>query len=372
VINLGKIRKNIENVLNITKYSIKMFFRDKTAIFFSLFVPILIMAIFGVLNFGGELSLKVGIVDNSKSPLSTGFVDALKQIEGLEISQGAQDSELEALKQSDRNMVLVIPTDFATAVSGKVGQTPELKTYYNASDNQTNTEIGYTIVGEVLDGMSHQITKSPKMFTISRESVATTELKYINFIIPGIVAMSIMQMSIFGVVGAIVSWRERGILRRLLATPVRPAAILFSQVVTRLLISVAQVALLVTLGVVFFNLQIVGSYWLLLLLVIFGSIIFLSMGFAMSGAGSQNTVMALSNLVVMPQMFLSGVFFPRELMPDWLNKVTAYLPLTYLADAMRGVINKGADIASLSTEFIGLAVWGVIAFVISTRIFRWE
>ena len=374
MIKLEEFKKSIMTVANVTKYSVRMFFRDRSAVFFSLFVPILIMAIFGVLNFGGSLNLKVGVVDESQSTLSRSFVDALKNVEGFSISEGNQETELATLKNSDLNMVIIIPSNFAAALTPgqSVIAKPELKTYFDASEDQTNLEIGYTIIDKVLDGMTHQITQTPTLFSVSRESVATRDLGYINFIIPGIVAMSIMQMSIFGVIGAIVSWRERGILRRLLATPVRPSSILFGQVFTRLLISLTQVGLLIALGVIFFNLTVAGSYWTVLLLAIFGGIIFLSMGFAMSGMGSQNTVMALSNLIVMPQMFLSGVFFSRELMPQWLAKVTSYLPLTYLADAMREVINKGATLGDIRTDLIGLAVWGVIAFGASVKLFRWE
>lgn len=369
---LENMKKFIETTGQVTKYSVRMFFRDRTAIFFSLFIPVLIMMIFGALNFGGSVSIKVGVVDESRTTLSQSFTVALKKVSAFKISEGSLDDELKQLKASDLNIVMVIPQDFAAVGRGNYTQKPEIKTYFNASDDQTNTSVAYTIIQDVLDGFTHQITKTPQVFTVTRESVATHELKYINFIIPGVVAMSIMQMSIFGVVGAIVSWRERGILRRLLATPVKPGSILFGQVFTRLLISVSQVSLLILLGVTLFKLQVLGSYLLVLLLAIFGAIIFLSMGFAMSGIGSQNTVMALSNLIVMPQMFLSGVFFPRELLPDWLAKVTSYLPLTYLADAMRQVINKGATFGDIRTDLIGLAVWGVIAFVISTRVFRWE
>lgn len=366
------MKKSIKTTGQVTKYSIRMFFRDKTAIFFSLFIPVLIMSIFGALNFGGSVSIKVGVVDESKTAISQSFVDSLKKVSAFKISEGSQEEELKKLKASDLNIVLVVPKNFSEVATGNYTQKPEIKTYFNASDDQTNTSVAYTIIQDVLDGFTHQITKTPLLFNVTKESVATNELKYINFIIPGVVAMSIMQMSIFGVVGAIVSWRERGILRRLLATPVRPGSILFGQVFTRLLISVAQVSLLILLGVLLFKLQVVGSYLLVLLLAIFGAIIFLSMGFAMSGVGSQNTVMALSNLIVMPQMFLSGVFFPRELLPQWLAKITSYLPLTYLADAMRQVINKGATFMDIRTDLIGLAVWGIIAFAISTKVFRWE
>jgi ABC-2 type transport system permease protein len=117
----------------------------------------------------------------------------------------------------------------------------------------------------------------------------------------------------------------------------------------------------------------VGSILVVLALAVLGSIVFLAMGFGVAGwAKNENQAAPVANLIALPMMFLSGSFFPREAMPEFLQTVTRFLPLTYLNDALRAVINDGAGLDVIGTDLIGLAVWAVISFVIATRLFKWE
>lgn len=367
---MKKVIENLKVVLSVLKYSLLMYFRDRTAIFFSLFVPILIMSIFGVLDFSAGSNIDLGVVDLAKNPQSQRMVQGLEKVETFKISKGEEPAEIEQLKDSNRDMVLVIPKGFG----GPAGNQPtQIELFYDNSQNNQNLFIGQTIIEKMFDQISHQTLRMPNLFAIQTKGVSTTDLDFVDFLIPGIAAMSVMQMSILGVTGAIVSWRERGILKRLLATPISQGSIIFGQVTSRLTISVAQVAVLITLGILIFDLTVVGSLFNVFLLTVLGAIVFLSMGFALSGAAStQNTVMALANLIVMPQMFLSGVFFPRTGLPDWLFKVTNFFPLTYLADGMREVMIKGATLMEIRGDVLGLVAWVVILFVLATRSFRWE
>ena len=98
-----------------------------------------------------------------------------------------------------------------------------------------------------------------------------------------------------------------------------------------------------------------------------------AMGFGIAGwAKNEDQAAPVANLVSFPMMFLSGTFFPREAMPDFLQTITAYLPLSYLNVALRAVINDGAGLDVIGTDIIGLAIWAVISFVIATRLFKWE
>ena len=97
------------------------------------------------------------------------------------------------------------------------------------------------------------------------------------------------------------------------------------------------------------------------------------MGLAISGfARSEEVAAPITNLVSMPMMFLSGVFFPLDALPEVVTSVTQFLPLTYLADAIRAVVTDGAGIAEIRSELAGLAVWTAIVFAAATRVFRWE
>ncbi len=380
-----KLKKSIKEILTITKYSIVMFFREKTAIFFSLFFPVMIMLIFGFLNMGDGIKFKVGVVDQANNAQSKQVVDVIKKVDAFIVTEGSKDEMVKSLEDATQSYVLVLPDNFGknmgdTTQIQKVptGVTPEIAPqkvdiYYDQSQNASTVQVGFTIFDKIFDGMTHQIARVPKYFEINQVSIGGNDLRYIDFMVPGIVAMSVMQLSIFAVTGAIVSWRERGILKRLLATPINPGVIIFSQIVSRVIITFLQASLLILLGMVLFDLQVVGNIGLVIALIVGGGLIFLSMGFALSGlASSQNVVAALANLFVFPQMMLSGIFFPRDSFPEWMVKVTNYFPLTYFSDAMREVMVKGATLHDIQGSVIGLLVWSVIMFILAIRLFRWE
>ena len=181
-----------------------------------------------------------------------------------------------------------------------------------------------------------------------------------------------MQLGLFGVAFGFVQLKRTGALRRLFATPTSPSYFLSAQVLSRLIIGIAQVAILFAVGI-WFGLQMFGSYMTLLVVVIIGSAIFLAIGFAIAGwAKNEDQAAPVANLISLPMMFLSGVFFPRDAMPDFLAAITAFLPLTYVIEALRAIVNQGADLWSLGPEMLGMAVWVVITFVIAIRLFRWE
>ncbi len=356
---------------NLLIASIKIFFRDKTAIWFSIFLPIVIMVIFGILDFNKMGTINLGIIDNAENTMSTQMIDTLGEIEILKLDKGDEQNEKNALDEGKRDLVLVLPEKFGE-INPKEPTIQNINIFFNEG-RQDRAQTGITIISDILEKYNKAITKSPEFFILESEAISSKNLNYIDFLIPGIVAMSIMQMGIIGVAASIVTFKEKGILRRLLATPIHPSKFLFSQIASRLIISLIQAGILISLGVIFFDLHIIGSYFALLFWIILGGIIFLCIGFAISGfAKTPNVAMALSNIIMMPMMFLSGVFFPRDALPDLVHKITNYLPLTYFADAIREIMNNGTGILELRTELLGLLVWVGISFILAVKLFRWE
>ena len=226
---------------------------------------------------------------------------------------------------------------------------------------------------QVFDELSFSMTDAQRLFVIEPTPAGDRNLRYIDFLMPGIVAMSIMQMGLFSVAFAFVQLKRQGILRRLLATPMRPASFIFAYVVTRLTVSILQTGVLVGVAVLFFDVQIAGNVFALFLLALIGGAVFIGLGFAVSGwARSEETAAPIANVIALPMIFLSGVFFPREAMPDILETVTEYLPLTYLADSLRSVSVDGAALSSQWVGLVGLAVWLVVTYVAAVKLFRWE
>jgi ABC-2 type transport system permease protein len=355
-------------LLALTLASMKMWFRDRQALFWSLFLPLMLMVIFGVINFGSLGRIDLGIIDHAGNAESQGLVAMLEGIEAFHISRdGTEASESLALADGDRDLVLIIPNDFGPS-DGPI----EIRVLYNEGQAR-ETQVGQAILRQILDEMTFSLSEAVRLFVIDPQPVNSRNLRFIDFLMPGIVGMAIMQMGLFSVAFAFVQLKKQGILRRLLATPVQPASFLLAQVFTRLVVSVLQTLVLIGVAVFLFDVQLVGNILVVLLLALIGGAVFISMGFAISGwARSEEVAAPIANVIALPMMFLSGVFFPREALPQVLQRVTDFLPLTYLADALRSVAIDGATLWSQWLNLAGLAVWLAISFVISVKLFRWE
>lgn len=346
--------------------SFKMFVRNRAALFFSLFVPLLIMLIFGVLNFGGSTTISLGLVDEAATAGSHTLVAALGQVKTFEIHAGARDPELSQLKDGHRDLVLVIPAGYELKVpaSGSAG----LVAYGNQAKPEQARLGGLllnAIVGQMLAGGGSESL-------VAVQDLPGRSLGYIDFLVPGILGLTLMQLGLFSVSFGFVQLKRTGALRRLFATPTSPAYFLAAQVTSRLIIGLTQVFVLLGMGL-WFGLHLQGSIVLLLAISLLGSIIFLAIGFGIAGwAKNEDQAAPVANLVSLPMTFLSGVFFSRDAMPDFLRTITDYLPLTYLNHALRSVVNDGVGVGAIGGDLLGMAVWAVIAFVVAVWLFRWE
>ena len=351
--------------------SVKMFVRNRAALFFSLVVPLLIMLIFGVLNFGGTTEVSLGLVDEANNQASATLRTALDRTDAFKVQPGARQSELEELSQGHRDLVLVIPAGFELQPTADASR--QLTAYTNQSKPQ-QAQVG----GLLLNAVVSQVMLSggqpggPAGPVVQLKALPGRDLGYIDFLVPGMLALTVMQLGLFSVSFGFVQLKRTGALRRLFATPTSLAYFLGAQVTSRLLIGLAQVLILLGVGL-WFGLQLVGSVVLLLAVSVLGSCIFLAMGFAVAGwAKNEDQAAPVANLISLPMTFLSGVFFPRDAMPDLLQRITDFLPLTYLSDALRKIANDGAGITDIGPDLLGLAVWAVVSFVVAVRLFSWE
>jgi ABC-2 type transport system permease protein len=352
--------------------SVLMFVRNRAAVFFSLFLPLIIMLIFGVLNFEGATSIQLGLVDEAHNDASTKLIRGLGAFDYLEPASGSREALLADLAAGDLDFVLVIPSGF----DPQLGQESGLVAYASTADpgqaqvaqGLLQQAVGQALFAPAAGGTPGAAFAPPVRF----QSVESRDLGYIDFLVPGIVGMTVMQLGLFGVAFGFVHLKRTGALRRLFATPTSPAYFLGAQVASRLIIAFVQVAILFGIGI-WFGLQMFGDYLTLAAIVLLAAVIFLAVGFAIAGwAKNEDQAAPVANLISLPMMFLSGVFFPRDAMPDFLANITQYMPLTYVNEALRAVVNHGASISSLGPQLLGMGVWAVITFLLAIRLFNWE
>jgi ABC-2 type transport system permease protein len=208
---------------------------------------------------------------------------------------------------------------------------------------------------------------------ISTQGIQGRNINYVDFLVPGVLAMSIMNGGIVGLSAAFVTMRERGVLRRIKVTPFPLIGFITARVATQLLVALCQVAILFGLAKLIFNLDIVGSLLEVVVLIFLGSLAFLTIGFFVAGVSrKQESATALAQLISFPMLFLSGVFFPLDQEPTWLQYLAKVLPLTYLVDGLRQVMVYGASLANLWGDLLALVLTTAIGLALAVRFFRWE
>jgi ABC-2 type transport system permease protein len=357
----------------LTVASMKMYFRNITGVFFSLFLPVILVFVFGFLFQANEFKTDVAITNYSQAELSTKFVQSLKDIEAFNVQEVAESEAADKLGRGQIDLQIIVPHSFGEVDTATRQLKPStVQTYYNEGNPQAGQTTNL-IVSQIVTGFNSQITQTPTIVSVESKGVETNNLKQIDFFLPGVIAMSVMQLGIFAVAFAFVAFKTTGQLRRIQATPTRPMYFVIAQGVTRLVIAVAQVALLLALGVWIFEAHIIGSLASFMLVAALGAMVFLGMGFAVAGwAKDENQATPVAQLIQLPMLFLSGVFFPREGLPQWLESITNLLPLTFLVDALRKIATEGATLMDVRPELLGLVIWGIVVYIIAALVFRWE
>jgi ABC-2 type transport system permease protein len=348
----------------------KQFIRDRTALFFTFAFPLLFMVIFG-LAFSGEqdISYKIGLINNDNSPIGASISETLLQIPVFEISGGKLNDNLAELEDGKLSAVVLIPTGLEESLSS--GLSAEITVYYDPSQT-TSSPIILSVLNESINIINLQLTGQPVLLHLAEESIQAQQLRNIDYLVPGILAMSIMFLGMFGGV-PMVEWREKQVLKRFGATPLRRSTMIFSQVAYRLILAVVQAVIIIAVAFFAFDVQIVGNWFLLLGLVLFGALTFVSIGyFAVSRAKTVEGAMPIINLVQFPMLFLSGIFFPVEFFPDFMRPIVDAIPLTYLGDGFRQVMVEATPLHSLPFDVAILGGWLLVTMVLAIRFFRWE
>ncbi len=209
---------------------------------------------------------------------------------------------------------------------------------------------------------------------ISTTTVTSSEpgSRYIDFLVPGMLGMNLMNAAMWGIGFALVEMRQRKLLKRFVATPMRRMDFLLALLSSRLILMVVEVGLLLGFGALVFHMRIVGSLLSILVIGAIGAVSFGGLGLlTASRAQKIESVSGLMNLVMMPMWIFSGVFFSYQRFPAVVQPFIKMLPLTALNDALRDTILQGASLVSQSGRILVLVIWGGVSFLLALRWFRW-
>jgi ABC-2 type transport system permease protein len=357
----------------LTISSIKMFFRNKQALFFTFFSPLLIMVIFGLIGLDRVNKTDVGLALSGPPTAATSqFISALKQVPSFNIHEDTESNLRDQIANDKLSAVFLIPADLIPNNPNSLASTHIVTVLTNSGQVQ-QAGVATSIMNGILDKTALGITNGTNLFSLQTQEINSHHLKYVDFLLPGLIALSLMQMSVFSVAFVFTRYKELGVLKRMIATPMRPIAFVTANVITRFIVTMMQTAVFILVGVFYLKAQVIGSYWLIALVAGFGSIMFLGLGFTISGvAKTAESVPAFANLIVFPMLFLGGTFFPISSFPTWLQHIANYLPLTYVSDSLRQVMTKGVSIGAISHDLWGMLVWSAVLVGLANWAFSFE
>jgi ABC-2 type transport system permease protein len=322
------------------------FVRDRSALAWSLLLPILIIFVFAyAFTDDNPEKFKVGLVANAALDGAAGEFRETRYIKFLEFDQAEPN-----LHKVERHQIDLLFD-------------PSSHRYWI---NRTSPN-GYIVEKLLIAAYAGSDSR------LQKNLVEGDEVRYIDWVIPGVIGMNIMWGALFGIGYVIVRYRKFGVLKRLSATPVTAMEFLSAQILSRLwLLLVVNVVIFIGMDL-FVDFRMHGSYFNLLLVFVLGCVNLICCGLVVAArVSSEEVANGLLNLFSWPMMFLSGVWFSLEGAHPWMQKFAQLLPLTHITAAARAIMIDGAGLLDIADHLLVLGVSSIILLFIGARIFRWE
>ncbi|MBC7459505.1 ABC transporter permease, partial [Candidatus Saccharibacteria bacterium] len=342
--SMDALRRSLFTVGVFVRINTKRFFRDKTAIFFTVIFPLIFLFVFGSLNSGGgDISFNVAIINKSDSQFATDFVKQSESSSILKVNKDATTLDIakEKMSRSEIDATIILPETFGNTKDGNAYPSGEAEIVYT-QNNQASAAALTSILDRQFKEINGTIVPTVTPFTVKGTQINENSLSAFDYTFAGLLGFSLIGIGIFGPVNVFPELKKMGILRRLSTTPLRVWQYFLATVFGQVAVGIVSFAALIIVSIVVFKLEVVGNWFELSAFLMLGMVTMLGIGLALGGwAKNERQAAPLSNIIVFPMMFLSGTFFPRFLMPEWLQNVSAFLPLTPIIDGIRLIATEG-------------------------------
>jgi ABC-2 type transport system permease protein len=352
--------------------NLRRLFRDRVALFFTFLFPLIFLFVFGSLSNTGRVNFRVALIDNSRTPLAQIYSASIRNNKTFNVQSGVS-----TLAQADRSLsrgeidvIIELPEGFGRIINGLPAGNAILR---YSGGNQLEAQVLASVMQSQFSAITARFVKSGQTLKVIAKRTNAHSLTSFDYTFTGLLGFAILGTGVFGPMNVFPELKKMGILRRLHTTPLRVWQFFMSNMLGQAVTGLMSIGLMMVVAVEVYHLKIVGNLATLALYLILGIILILGIGLALGGwAKNERQVAPLGNIIVFPMMFLTGVFFPRYLMPQWLQSITNYMPLTPVIDGARMILTQGKSLLDLGPQLAVMGVWLVIIYAIAFRVFRWE
>lgn len=370
--NGGIKMKNFNQFKQMFLAQLKLTLREKQAWFWGIFFPVILMVIFMVIFSGDssdEFQSSVAIVSETPNETSEMLVSQLQQIPVIEV-KSSQPVSLEKatkwVKEEEVDAAIIMPAS---------NEDTSIKLIVNKENEQNaNTQVVAGILDKFIQQTNLFVAGAAPTYELQFDTISAgkNELAYTDFLLTGMIALAIAQGGLFGMVD-LVEMQRKGLIKRLRMTPANMGIFGLSDMMMRFIFSIVQIILLSLIGVFIFGANLYINFPSLILVFFVGALSFNAIGYLVSSfSKTTEAYMGVANIVSFLMMFLSGVFFPIETMPDWIQPLSNILPLTYFAEGLRDSMVYEASLFS-DTFWLGfgnMILWGGIAFILGSWLYK--
>ncbi len=369
------MKRSFYTVWTFVRINTRRFFRDKLALFFTIGFPLIFLFVFGSLNSNtSDISFKVAFINQSDSQFATQFTKQAKASKVLKVNSDIKTLEAakEKMSRSEIDAAVVLPKEFGQVKEGQPGPSGEAQIVYTENNRQSATALSSVLEAQ-FKAVNSQFVDTKVPFTVTSKQLNQRSLSAFDYTFAGLLGFAIMGMGIFGPMNVFPELKKMGILRRLSTTPLRVWQYFLATMIGQAAIGLIALAVMIVVAIVVFKLNVVGNYFELAIFAILSITMILGIGLALGGwAKNERQVAPLGNIITFPMMFLSGTFFPRFLMPEWLQTISGFLPLTPVIDGIRLIATEGAHLVDVMPQLGLIAAWMIVIYAVAFRVFRWE
>ena len=361
-------------MLSITTASLRAITRSPSAMIFSFIFPFIFILVFGFIGEGGgRQSFTVSFTQDS---------DTANRIYAFLTSPASSINVVPLPPTQDLQQALSKRTIQAVLQIEPAGQgsSYRLRMRTTSSNNDSWPQL-QSLLQNILHQISDQAYPNRANYGVlafdPKADVAQIRpYRTIDFILPGQLGFSLLSAGVFGVAFIFFNLRNTLVLKRFFATPIHKGYILMGEGLSRILFQLLTAVVIILVGHFLFGFTLVngfGTFLSMMVLSFMGLLVFMGFGFIVSGiAKNDSTIPPFANLITLPQFLLGGTFFSVENFPAWLQPISKVMPLTHLNTALRKVAFDGASLWAVRWEMVYLLGWGLLAYLIAVRVFKWE
>jgi ABC-2 type transport system permease protein len=358
----GSGKDRLNPVRELSRTMILSVLRDKGTIFFLLIFPILFLLLFGTLfKSDGTAHIKVAQV---------GPVKVLDSLTAGQRDQLAKAATVTRVSDEKSALAKVRKGDYDALVE-QHGGTVVLR--YSAADSVKGASARATL-NAVLEQANLAATGTPPTYTLRASQVEDESVKPIQYLTPGLMGWAIASSAVFSTALTLVTLRRKKILQRMRLSPIRAWEVVAARISMTMLMALTQTALfLVVATLPYFGLRLTGSWWLVIPLVMCGTLALMSLGLLIGSlTRTEESAGGLAQLLVLPMSFLSGSFFSLDNAPGWVQAVSYMMPLRYLVKGSEAVLSRGGGLSDALPTMGGMLAFTAVVTALTLRFFRWN